>query len=505
MDNLEPIAQLALMAKAKLVFESENTFLSFPALSPLSYPPERLKFVKPSGEVTPQDLADLSEFARITNRIPRGVLAPEDEEEYLWDVYREVLTTAQISSGSMSASEKAEYDGAMSFLYVSGPDGLRRPSSALTAYNQHRDAHIKAQEEYKAAQFTAESSDDPAVRSLWLDEDEPRLREEVRRIEEAWFTGGQKAQVEAAQQIERSRAARDPSLIWNEWQKSFIADLDMQTDTNNIQYAITGFSPSDLFDIGSWPRFTLTRDEMTRLAPLAPQELLTIFGSSPGNPDIESVSFEFRSVALMRPWFESMVFKTRCWRLGAGAELLSEGGAPPKGRCPAYISALVFARNVTVQRRQQPGAEPMVHSVKPSMLLQLDEARRVNAGLYTASIYPAASERTRLRDAVLEPHMTHQFTAARTAMFSPQRDRITMRPVHEEVKATPAMTRLTAVQSRDRLKGLSWTAVAVDLTPSPPPTPAPQPEATPSDEITVLAFICKSLPRCPDPDPALSW
>ncbi len=496
MDNLEPFAQLALMAKAKLVFESENTFLSFPVLSPLSYPPERLKFVKPGGEVTPQDLADLSEFARITNRIPRGVLAPEDEEEYLWDVYHEVLTTAQISSGSMSASEKAEYDGAMAFLYVSGPDGLRRPGPALTAYNQHRDAHIKAQEEYKAAQFTAESSDDPAVQTRWRDEDEPRLREEVRRIEEAWLTGGQQARVEAAQQIERSRAALDPSLTWKEWQKSFIADLDMQTDTNNIQYAITGFSPSDLFDIGPWPPFTLTRDEMTRLAPLAPPELLTIFGSSPGNSDIESVSFEFRSVALNRPWLESQVFKTRCWRLGAGAEPLSDGGTPPKGRCPAYISALVFARNVTVQRRQQSGAEPALTAVKPSMLLRLDE-----------------------------------FTAARTARFSSQRDRITKRPVHQEAEATRAKRQLTAVRSRNRLTGLSWTTVAVDPAPQPEtpidPTgnfvwvkdrwerpraktatetkPDTAAETKLSDEIIILAFICKRLPLCPNPDPALSW
>jgi len=531
MDNLEPFAQLALMAKAKLVFESENTFLSFPALSPLSYPPERLKFVKPGGEVTPQDLADLSEFARITNRIPRGVLAPEDEEEYLWDVYHEVLTTAQISSGSMSASEKAEYDGAIAFLYVSGPDGLRRPGPALTAYNQRRDAHIKAQEEYKAAQFTAESSDDPAVQTRWRDEDEPRLREELRRIEEAWLTGGQKARVEAAQQIERSRAALDPSLIWKEWQKSFIADLDMQTDTNNIQYAITGFSPSDLFDIGSWPRFTLTRDEMTRLAPLAPPELLTIFGSSPGNPDIESVSFEFRSVALNRPWFESDVFKNRCWRLGAGAESLSDGGTPPKGRCPAYISALVFARNVTVQRRQQSGAEPALTAVKPSMLLRLDEARRVNAGLHAASIYPAASARARRQDAVMQPRMTPKFTAARTAILSPQRDRITRRPVHQEAEATRAKMQLTAARSRNRLAGLSWTTVAVDPAPQPEtpidPTgnfvwvkdhwerpraktatetkPDTAAETKLSDEIIILAFICKRLPLCPNPDPALSW
>ena len=68
---MDPSVQLALMTKAKLVFESENTFLSFPALSPLSYPPDRLKFGT-ANEITPQELLDLSEFARITNQIPAG-------------------------------------------------------------------------------------------------------------------------------------------------------------------------------------------------------------------------------------------------------------------------------------------------------------------------------------------------------------------------------------------------------------------------------------------------
>ena len=503
--------QLALMAKAKLVFESDDTFLSFPVLSPRSYPPDRLKFIKPSGAMTPQDLADLSEFARITNRIPRGVLAPEDEEEYLWDVYHEVLATAQLASGSMSASDKAKYEGAMAFLYVAGPDGLRRPSAALTAYKQHRDAHIKAQEEYKGAQLTAEASDDPAVQSRWRDADEPRLREAVRHIEQAWLTVGYKAQVEAAQQIERTHAARDPALIWTEWQESFIADLDMATDTNNIRYAITGVSPYDLFDIGSWPRFTLTRAEMTRLAPQAPPELLAIFGPSPGTSDIESVSFEFRSVALTRPWLASTLFKARFWRLGAGAEPLSEGGTPPaKGRCPAYISALVFARNVTVQRRPQPGAAPVVTAEKPSMLLQLAPHRVAAAQQMKAQLYPAAS--APLHTAVVEPRLTSHLTVARVAGVSPALGRLRIRPVPAEAEGanTPTRTSLTAARVLARLEAQGFSAVSPSPTPDPLLGPqfvcgTPLPHTAPSDEIMILAYICKGLPLCPDADTALHW
>jgi hypothetical protein len=95
------------------------------------------------------------------------------------------------------------------------------------------------------------------------------------------------------------------------------------------------------------------------------------------------------------------------------------------------------------------------------------------------------------------------------------------------------MTAVAAARFQARLEGAGWTAVAVaptrhDQPPVDPtgnfiwvndhwerkragagaPTetkPDPAAETKPSDEITILAFICKRLPLCPNPDPALSW
>jgi hypothetical protein len=43
--------------------------------------------------------------------------------------------------------------------------------------------------------------------------------------------------------------------------------------------------------------------------------------------------------------------------------------------------------------------------------------------------------------------------------------------------------------------------------PARPVPSAPQVASAPepTSELTVLAFICKQLSRCPDPDPQLSW
>jgi hypothetical protein len=60
--------------------------------------------------------------------------------------------------------------------------------------------------------------------------------------------------------------------------------------------------------------------------------------------------------------------------------------------------------------------------------------------------------------------------------------------------------------SEEALMGAPFVAAAVTPTPSPTPPPAPPSEpALPADIIFIFAFICKALPKCPNPDPALQW
>jgi len=128
----------------------------------------------------------------------------------------------------MSAPEKDRYDVAMAVLYTRSAEGLRQPSAMLTAYCQYRDAHIKAQEDYKNCQVTAESSADPVAQAQWHNVDEPRLRQEVQRLEQEWLTQGFRAQVEEAQQIEPAGNARAPSRAWDAWEKPFIAERPLR-------------------------------------------------------------------------------------------------------------------------------------------------------------------------------------------------------------------------------------------------------------------------------------
>ena len=482
---MDSFAQLALMAKAKLVFESPDTFLSFPALQPLSLPPERLQFGKP-GAGTAEDLAEQTQFALTVNQIPRGVLAPFEQTEYLWNVYGEVLKTAQLATGVLGEEEKAHLARTLAFLYETTPQGIKVDSQALRTYRQYRDANFEAQEEYKNQQLTAEASDDPAIKSRWREEDEPRLRAEVKRLADEWLTHGFKAQVEAALQAEQAYAARAPSLAWSEWRSSYMEDLDNATDTSLMESAVTSYSPYDAFDM-DWPRFMLSRSEIETLIRDAPAELKKIFQSDAAVSTIESLSFQYRSVAVTRPWFRPAVFKSRFWRLPPAADQLSDGMDPANGRCPAYISGLVFARNIEIKFK--PHAAPATPITGQTLL--------------------------RLQAATVNPQIAMLVRRVDDSRAQPSRGSATLRATTVRDHRTASATAATTVTVRDHRAGQFSAKPGprpyvvgrpVVTAPQPEPTaPTPQPQPGPTNEVMILAFICKRVVRCPDPDLTLSW
>jgi hypothetical protein len=483
---MDAAAYLALLAKAKLVFESEGTFLSFPVLSQLTYDVEDLQFngAAPAG----QRLEDLSEFSRVTNRVQRGVVAAIDGDEYVWDVYDDILSNAELAEPELSEAQEKEYAAALELLYAETADGLRQDSPVLTAYKSFRDAHINALEQYKQHQVTADMSDDPAVTAQWTS-DEPALRKTLDDIEVSWAASGRRAEVEAAQQVERACNAKAPALRWDEWRKAFVGDLDLATDTNQIRFATTLFSPHDVFDGDGWLRFTLSSDEIVALGEQAPEELREILGQVDTASDIESLSFEYRSVALDRSWLERSVFDSRVWRLGPEGGELSDGAEPPQGRCPGYAVALVFARRVTLKWKSPPPTDGPGADPGRLLILRPDLLQRLRL-----PVRPELPVRTPLSTRVPLAVRTEAIGRPVRPMPAAASVRLATSPL-ERIRVRPSSRVLTELLVQEPV-----------LVPEPVPETEPgHPEEAPTDDITILAFVCRRLPRCPDPDPGLHW
>lgn len=483
-------AQLALLTKAQLVFAGPGTYLSFPVLSPLSYAPEQLAFVT-GGTMTAQDLAELVEFSRVVNVMPSGPIAPTADGEMLWEVCRDVLSTARLAVDTMTPAEQAQYDAALGYLYQPATDGsgLRQDSPALKAYRACRDAYFVAQEAYTAAKLSAETSTDPEDVARWAI-DEPRLRADITDRENDWVTTGQRAQVEAAMQVEQAMGARSPSRQWTRWKTSFQDVIDTVTGVDGSQVAVTGMAPADVLQGGNWPSFRLDASEIAGLVAQAPPALRDVLGQGTGGDDLESITFEFRSVGLTRSWLDRTTLTQHFWRLGESGGELSDGASPPSGRCPSVVTGLVLARNIVVKRRAQPPVRldatrwrelvTLQQAQLARMPAQVRDHRTLTATGATATVAPRAAAWA-AGGAVVRDHRGGGGDGGGGVVVRDHRD--------------PGRI----------LIGQIFTSTPTPLPPVVIGPPLPVPVDPVSPDISVLAYICRPLGRCPDPDPSLVW
>lgn len=487
---MDALAQLALMTKAKLVFEKPGNFLSFPVLSPISYKASDLQFDK--NKLTATQLLILSDFSRAVNSRIMGPLYQPETDAYLWDTYQYILTNASLAR-EVSSSEDANLAEAVKLLSVTDQNGMMVDSPQMATYKQYRDAWIKATQDYRTQQLTAEASVDPAVKNQWERVDELRLRALQQQAEDEWAAKGFRNQIDRALQIQQAHAAQSPQSTWRQWSTAFDPAVDLQTDTNNQSFALTSYSPQGIVD-QEWLTFHLTRDEIKQLSEQAPAELRNILALEGASSTVEALSFEYRSVALSRSWFKPALFDARFWKLPEGTPELSDGGNPPKGAWPGYAVAVVFVRNITLTVR---GPAPTAPGPARGSVLILNRAMikpMVMASPPAVPMIMRAMPRTTVR----------MGAAPRVAA---KVGRVVIRDHRTGAKAPPARTNQ---EIKGRLGDNVFRPIVVGPPVRlPPPPPPPPPNMTTQqgtrDEVSVLAFICKWLPKSPNPDSTLKW
>jgi hypothetical protein len=301
-------------------------------------------------------------------------------------------------------------------------------------------------------------------------------------LEAEWDSKGKRTAIEAARKVERSRTLHQASLTWAQWRAQFMSDVDMRTDAEGVTFAPTSFSPGDIAESDDWQEFSLSQAEIAAFAESAPTELKQVFGSKQSDA-IESIRFECRSARLERPWLPRELFGSRFWRQPEGAAPISDGENLSIGLCPAYAVAVVFARQIEVTRKVPAGSPPRRDFLRAAHLFRL-EAADVLATRTAPSQPPPAAPAARAIDMVRAARLLHAAGGMRTL----------------------GKRRRWSIAS-DAVASVAGAATTVEGAAQPATgRPTASTESDPvNPEITVLAFICRRVPRSPDPDPSLNW
>lgn len=514
---------VALMEKARRIFEKEDTFLSFP-LNPIAFMKEQLTSIS-EGALTKEAVLSQSTFSYLVNLMPEGIIWLPTEERYLWDTYDHVLQTAEVAFSTRTPAEEEEYQRVFDFLHDVQENGLWEDTQVVKTYNQYKDAWILALQDYKEKKIKAEFSSDGNVVKHWEEEEEPVLRKNIEDIERKWVSEGFRTQVEEARRKEEALEGRSPQQTWAEWRSLFDKDIDMLTDPNGHLFAPSGFSPLNAFDSNSWQLFTLNEDEANKLIEQAPEELRERLAPGQVDLDIEYLSFEYNSIKVIRSWLVTDVFRSRFWKFSDRGEVLSDGRIPPSGMFPAYVTALVFVRNVEIKLKPE--------SSKNNNAFKVLKAKgTLDFGFFKAASQPSempskkgitlfTSKVVPIKEFIIAHKAGSDKPEGAIASKTPVMKKLTIAPMKKIFiahKITPtkpeASTARIAIMKGRTISALKSEtffradiAKKVETVESRESRTAGTPKSPESsdNEYLIMAFICKRFPEIPNPDPTLQW
>jgi hypothetical protein len=263
--------------------------------------------------------------------------------------------------------------------------------------------------------------------------------------------------------------------------------------------------------------FKISAEEVKTLLNEAPAELRARLTADATTSSVNSLSFEFSSAALLRPWFVSDAFRARFWRFGDASKLISDGGTPPSGECPAYATAIVFARRVTVDGKQtqtEQGNAQVFDGFGFTVATGGQGEQLVSSALSDALQVASSIADQAVAASFISAH--HPLFLRRLAFFRLEYGPDTCLPgyvwreafpgdhvcVTEETRAQAAYDNSQAL-ARRVLAGSD--AAVAGLQDEQTAGPVPTPSTVKDEPIYILAFISKALPRCPNPDPTLQW
>jgi len=498
----------ALSIKLEKIFETNEKFLTFP--KGLGFSHKELDFMKDISEsnLTPKQKLDYQgQFSRLLNIIPedRNVWSP-DASRFLWDELINTLKNAVFAKSSLTPKELKQLDEAINFLQdekVENEQKIPIYSLQLSKYYEYKELFLNAHRTYLDEKITVENSIGPEsekLRKNWTDFRQNQLIETKNKAEQDWKNLGYKEKVEYCQSL---RESLEPKKYLGMYRNAYLNELKTSelTDLNGVSFGFfaTFFSPSDAFDTeASWNQLTMTKKEIEILTKQG-TGILGDFKSNLENVDFESISMNYKEIAIIRPWFKQEFFTSRNWKL-RNESIISDGKIPRKGRIPSFITSMIVVKNVKIHRKKTQNrfslnsllnrsnwkktfsTMPIDKIVPKTPVKKIDVGNKVGSLLGSTSFFndkerKNAQSRNLNLDSMshLDPELARQY-------------------IEVKYKGTTIKTPISDLPIKSEELSKKFISSQDLIT-----------DSFEFDDLKILAFICKRMPKSPNPDEKLNW
>lgn len=445
-------------------------------------------------------------LSRLVDSIPnRKTLSPNGER--LSRIVGRALEVGQPAMGqTLSAAEDAAQKAARKLLYTASGTELIQDSAKHVRYKQYKDRY------YSAEQALRSAGNDPALISdVGTAARYEELAQDVKDARRDWETLGYKQEVELARNTLSTLAIRAPIESWNRWKDSFQSSKLKGLD--GFDFFPVQLNPSDGARSG-W-----TKEEIS--GNLVSPMLLALQGASAfpkhvdtvdeTEEDLQKVSFEYTFIKVDRHWLDqgaSLLF-SRTWRSGELADgSISDGANSPSGHCPAFVVGLILVRNLR-RYRTVSTSDQVISTHVPQLEGQATSLQGYGSisGHAKTALVPAfggGPAAGALSTSVLSKPVGLEVLA----WTSNDLEKLQV-PFGLSVKHPDPVPAADFAEMMAKLRMMEKREKLVDLFKIKPPAPTPtgteEVQVTADDQILLAGFLCKLVPRCPDPDPQLVW
>ncbi|WP_058306283.1 carboxypeptidase-like regulatory domain-containing protein [Gracilibacillus massiliensis] len=355
-------AAIAIMEKIRNVYlEEEMKDTQFIAYNPIAIPltEDDLSFGDRSSSLSEQErLRAAADFAVNMNLIPEVSPIWNHSGIMIWDIVDQIFANVTLAKNKLSAVEEQELQDAKDFLYQAikneESNAAMMPSAQLIAYREHEGQYFDIQQELNETRIKSKYEEDPQQQEL-NEVHVEQLESKVKQAIRDWEVMGYKSKIEKAFAIIDELSGLGIQQLWANWKDDF--NRSSRTDVLiDREFYETSFMPPTFYKDDQqekWTIVTLNREEINELlknSTYSKSELTTDEEVEEAQLDIDilEVKAEVIRVEIVRNWFQPSLLMNQNWKWKNESELLSDGEDPPEGILPAYPTAMLFVRNVSI-------------------------------------------------------------------------------------------------------------------------------------------------------------
>jgi hypothetical protein len=332
-------------------------------------------------------------FAKLQVQHSRGSLS---------EVYALVLRMSQVMHTELPEATKAKIEKFRNLLstkiqktniVTDEVTEVVEPSELTKAYLEKSKAYADAVFAYNDLRIAAMSGADSQAVHAWALNGATR-RNAVKAAMADWVSNGYKNEYEQMSAFIDQVGQRDLTLLKAQYRDDF-ERARMTGITSGMDYYFTSLAPSNFARSPGWTKFTFKSTDMQshgsstyankRWNLSGGASWLGIFGGRGGaestsshqeftstlNSDEFELSFEITQVPIIRSWLGLGFLNSKTWRFDPGnpelkGELLSDGGAPPKGLMTAIPMAMVVVQNLELKLGHSESFQNFVRDTKNS-------------------------------------------------------------------------------------------------------------------------------------------